>query len=300
MKKHILPLTLFFLALTSTAQTKKDKDRAAIKTLCGCYEIEFNFAETFSYSDDSLYTPSPVKIAYALEWVDLTYEDQNNFILQHILQMGNDSNAYIIKHWREDWAFQDKKMLAYISDNKWKNKILTHKEKNGKWTQKVFQVDDSPRYEGVATWVHVDGKSYWENIADAPLPRRERTIRSDYNILKRENRVQITDYGWVHKQDNLKILRSDKFEDKIIAREYGYSPYKKVDDSKCIHARNWWKKNSGKWEKVRKVWGEIFEENNILELKKVVDDKKLWEYLFSDEYQDEDEIRSVINKFILN
>ena len=214
--------------------------------------------------------------------------------------MGNDSNAYIIKHWREDWAFQDKKMLAYISDNKWKNKILTHKEKNGKWTQKVFQVDDSPRYEGVATWVHVDGKSYWENIADAPLPRRERTIRSDYNILKRENRVQITDYGWVHKQDNLKILRSDKFEDKIIAREYGYSPYKKVDDSKCIHARNWWKKNSGKWEKVRKVWGEIFEENNILELKKVVDDKKLWEYLFSDEYQDEDEIRSVINKFILN
>ena len=64
--------------------------------------------------------------------------------------------------------------------------------------------------------------------------------------------------------------------------------------------RNWWKKNSGKWENVRKVWGEIFEENNIIELKKVVDDKKLWEYLFSDEYQDEDEIRNVINEFILN
>ena len=28
---------------------------------------------------------------------------------------------------------------------------------------KIFQVDDSPRYEGTASWVHVDGKSYWEN-----------------------------------------------------------------------------------------------------------------------------------------
>ena len=48
MKKHILPLTLFFLALTSTAQTKKDKDRAAIKTLCGCYEIEFNIGHYYA------------------------------------------------------------------------------------------------------------------------------------------------------------------------------------------------------------------------------------------------------------
>ena len=299
MNKYLILTLLIFYVFESNSQTKKDKDRTAIKNLCGCYEIQFNFSETFSYSEDSLYTPSPTKIAYALEWVDLTYEDQNNFILQHILQMGNDSNAYIIKHWREDWQFQNKKILEYVFDNTWQSKILNFKETKGTWTQKVFQVDDSPRYEGNATWVHVDGKSYWENNADAPLPRRERTIRNDYNVLKRNNRIEITDYGWVHKQDNLKIIRKQDSKDKILAREYGYNPYTKVDDSRCIYARNWWEKNRIKWETVRNIWDEIFEENNSIKLKKSVDEKMLWDYLFSDEYQNEDDIRNIISRFVL-
>ena len=71
------------------------------------------------------------------------------------------------------------------------------------------------RYEGSSTWVHVDGKSLWENITDAPLPRREKTIRDDYNVLKRNNRIEITDFGWEHKQDNFKIIRSYEDDDII-------------------------------------------------------------------------------------
>ena len=29
------------------------------------------------------------------------------------------------------------------------------KDVRGQWTQKVYQVDDSPRYEGSSTWVHL-------------------------------------------------------------------------------------------------------------------------------------------------
>lgn len=299
MKNYILLIIKILLVCSTNAQSKKFKDISAIKKLCGCYEIEFNFAETFNYSEDSSYTPSPNKIASALEWVDLTYYDQNSFKLQHILQMGNDSNAYIIKHWREDWDFQNKKILTYIVDNKWQNQVLNFEETRGKWTQKVFQVDDSPRYEGIGTWVHVDGKSYWESNVDAPLPRRERTIRDDYNVLKRNNRIEITNYGWVHKQDNLKIIRHEEFDDKILAKEYGYNPYRKVDDSRCKHAQSWWKNNNTKWEIVRSIWDEVIEKNEFIKLKKKVDDKMLWEYLFSDEFSDEDEIRSIINEFLL-
>ena len=71
---------------------------------------------------------------------------------------------------------------------------------------KVFQVDDGPRYQGSGTWVHVDGKSYWESTTPAPLPRRERDIRN-YNLTIRGNRVEIMDYGWAHIQDNSKIIR---------------------------------------------------------------------------------------------
>ncbi len=80
-------------------------------------------------------------------------------------------------------------------------------------------------YEGSATWVHVDGKSYWENTTDAPLPRREFSKRSDYNVMTRRNRQEITDYGWVHEQDNDKVLREDS--DKVIAGEKEWNTYTK-------------------------------------------------------------------------
>ena len=290
---------IILLLLSSTiiqAQNKKHKDRDAIKEMCGCYEVTFKFAETFNYSKDSLYMPSPDKIAYALEWIDLTYHDQNNLVIQHILQMGSDSNAYIMKHWRQDWHFQERKMLNFLNKNHWETINKSYNDVKGQWTQKVFQVDDSPRYEGSGSWVHIDGKSYWENTTDAPLPRRERTIRDDYNVLNRGNRVELTKSGWIHKQDNIKIFRDTT--DIIIAKEVGYNTYKKVDDSKCIYAKKWWKKNLKKWEIVREEWDNLFNTKSEIKLHSKVDDKFLWQYLFSDQYSTRKDIKELINKFI--
>lgn len=40
--------------------------------MCGCYEIKFNFAETFAYPKDTLnYKASKVKHETALEWAEL-------------------------------------------------------------------------------------------------------------------------------------------------------------------------------------------------------------------------------------
>lgn len=184
--------------------------------------------------------------------------------------------------------------LIWLANYYYRNKVLStkylklldkkniqpqYKEREVKrYTLKVFQVDDSPRYESSATWVHVDGKSFWETEVDAPLPRRERTIRSDYNVLKRFNRVQITDEGWVHKQDNLKILRSKDYEF-IIAREYGNNIYKKVDNDRCRYAKKWWESNQSKWQIVRNVWNETFDANDTITLKKSVEEKPLCHYL---------------------
>ena len=90
----------------------------------------------------------------------------------------------------------------------------------------MYQVDDSPRYGGTASWVHVDGRHYWEGVADAPLPRREFSKRDDYNVMKRINHQEITTDGWLHEQDNDKILRDEK-GDHLIAREKGWNTYTK-------------------------------------------------------------------------
>ena len=155
----------------------------------------------------SLYQPSKNKTDRGLEWAQLVVDEKDRITIQHILQVGDSSDPYIVKHWRQDWLYQNQEFYHYDGDNNWKYVKLPKQDVKGQWTQKVFQVDDSPRYEGSSSWVHIDGKSYWENYTDAPLPRRERTIRSDYNVLNRGNRHEIKEIGWVHDQNNKKIVR---------------------------------------------------------------------------------------------
>ncbi len=238
-KALLLGLVAMSLIHVSYGQSKKKKDREAIKKMCGCFEVTFNFAETFNYSNDSLYQPSKTKTDRGLEWAQLVTDENNKISIQHLLQVGSPDNPYIVKHWRQDWIFQNEDFYMYNGDNNWK---FEHKPKSAvknQWTQKVFQVDDSPRYEGSGSWVHVDGKSYWENTTDAPLPRREYTKRNDYNVTVRGNRQEITEYGWLHDQDNKKVIRTSGEKDFVLAVEKGYNTYVRVPDSRCKRAADW-------------------------------------------------------------
>jgi hypothetical protein len=288
---------LLLITISINSQSKKTIDQRAIKEMCGCFEVTFNFSETFNYSKDSTYKPSKNKISGALEWAGLVLDDKNVISIQHILQVGNPAEPMIVKHWRQDWLYQNRDFYMYNGDNNW---IFEQKEKKDvkkQWTQKVYQVDDSPRYEGSGTWVHVDGKSYWESTTAAPLPRREYTKRNDYNITMRGNRHEITDTGWVHDQDNSKILRTDG-KDVLIANEKGYNVYKKVADSRCSVAKEWWTKHTEKWQSVRNKWDEVFSRNTDLTLAAKVDNKPLYKHLFSDDITEEQEMNTIIESFV--
>ncbi|OEK09565.1 hypothetical protein A8C32_12745 [Flavivirga aquatica] len=298
---HLAIITLLALTFLThgNAQGKKKQDAEAIKKMCGCYEVTFNFAETFNYSKDSLYKPSKTKIDKGLEWAQLVEDDKNKISIQHLLQVGDPSKPHIIKHWRQDWLFQNTDFYMFNGDNTWNYTIKPKQDVKGQWTQKVYQVDDSPRYEGSATWVHVDGKSYWENTTDAPLPRREYTKRSDYNVTVRGNRHEITDYGWVHDQNNLKVIRESGKDDVLLAKEKGYNTYVKVDDSRCKAAQDWWQKHQDKWALVRTKWGDVYGRNHNLALHAKVDNKQLYKYLFSEDYTKADAIDKVIELFVI-
>ena len=280
---------------------KKSRDRESIKNMCGCFEVEFRFSETFSYSDDNNYMPSKTKVANALEFAHMVEEDDNKVMIQHLLLVGDESNPYIIKHWRQDWIYENRDLLMYDSDNTWKYVSKPKKDVRGQWTQKVFQVDDSPRYEGSSSWVHIDGKSYWENSTYAPLPRREYTKRNDYNIMIRGNRHEIINEGWIHDQDNYKVVKdSENDSEDIIAAEKGYSTYTRVEDSRCNEAINWWNDNNTKWSFVREKWNSIYSKNNDLRLKRSVEDRPLFSYLFDDNVTQEKEIGLIIDKFVVD
>lgn len=299
MKKIILiPILILAFSFSANSQNKKKQDKEAIKKMCGCFEVEFNFAETFKYSKDSTYVPSKNKTTGGLEWAQLVDDDKNKISIQHILLVGPESSPYIMKHWKQDWIYENRDFHMYNGDNIWKYETKEKESVKRQWTQKVYQVDDSPRYEGSSSWVHVDGKSYWENTTDAPLPRREYSQRNDYNITVRGNRQEITKDGWVHDQDNSKVIREENKEDIVVAKEKGYNFYKKVDDSKCLAAASWWIENYSKWETVRSKWNEIYSRKSNLELHSKVDGKPLYSYLFDDAMVDKEIINKTIESFI--
>ena len=295
---NIKNLILFFTLLSLlnlNAQNKKDNE--AIKKMCGCFVIDFNFAETFQFSKDSNYVKSKNYNAKAIEYAKLIKDEKGHISIQHLLVMDN----YVIKHWRQDWIYENRNLLKFDSNNFWKHILKSKKDVKGQWTQKVFQVDDSPRYEGTSSWVHVDGKSYWENTSHAPLPRREYTKRNDYNILIRGNRHEIVDEGWIHDQDNYKVVKdSESNFEEIIAAEKGFNTYTKVDESKCRMAINWWNDNNTKWSLVRNKWNSIYSKNEDISLNRTVKDKPLFSYLFDDKVIGKEEIGLIIDKFVVD
>ena len=299
MRKHNIYNFLIILLLVSPIilNAQKKQDIEAIKKMCGCFEIDFKFSETFQYSNDSNYSKSKNYNAKALEYAMLIKDEKEHISIQHLLVMGD----YVIKHWRQDWIYQNKDFLKYDGNTNWIYLSKTKNDVKGQWTQKVFQVDDSPRYEGSASWVHVDGKSYWENSSYAPLPRREYTKRNDYNIMIRGNRHEITKYGWLHDQDNFKVVKDlESDSEVIIASEKGLNKYIKVDESKCNEAIKWWDENNQKWSFVLNKWNSIYSKKDDISLKQTVENKPLFSFLFDENVVKRDEIGLIIDRFVID
>ncbi len=295
----ILSFLCIITYITNFAQSKKSKDIESIKSMCGCFKIDFNFTETFVFSEDEDYKKSKTYKSVGLEWGQLIVDEKNKISIQHLLIVGSKQFPTIVKHWRQDWLYQNTDLYIYDKNDKWSFVNIDKKDVKGQWTQKVFQVDDSPRYEGTSSWFHLDGKSYWENTTPAPLPRREFSKRSDYNVTLRGNRHEVTNKGWVHDQDNKKIQKDDGSQF-VLAHEKGYSTYTRVPDEDCKAAVDWWEKNSNKWKMVRDKWNTIYGLNQDLALKPTVDDKKLYSYLFSPTVIEKGEIETTIDMFLMD
>jgi hypothetical protein len=292
-------LSLLTIGLASLGQAQSQKDIQSIKAMTGCYEVRFNFAETFS--PDKTYEKADNYTSKALEWITVAEESPKKIELQHLLIVnpkGTDKNT-IVKHWRQDWVYENTDLYVFDQDNKWKYKKLSPEDVKGQWSQIVYQVDDAPRYSGTGTWVHVDGRNYWQSNADAPLPRREYTTRTDYNVLNRTNNQEIFDWGWIHNQDNKKIKRQKGAQDQLLVEEKGIEYYKKVDDAKCINAQNYWKEYAPLWSSVRQAWDERLADKKDLEVLPNQRDTYLYEQIWNLTPKQTKEAQKFVKEYIV-
>jgi len=148
----------------------------------------------------------------------------------------------------------------------------------GGWTHAVFQVDDSPRYESTGAWSHTGAESTWSGHAWRPLPRREFSVRDDYQILEGRDEITITPTGWVHFQNNGKIKLTPEVE--MIGREIGVNRYERITTPDLSAAGESWEKVAPYWAEVREMWQEVMEKNETFTLRSKVEGKKLFEHHF--------------------
>ena len=273
MKKIAIPIIILVTGFGASAQ---QNGKQVVDKLCGCFEVDFKYAETFSPDPNYKYherdeTGGTAELALPIEVSD------KKIVIQHLLVVGPTA---VVKHWREEWTYENTEIWKYKGDRVWVKESVPAEQVKGKWTQTVWEVADEPRYQGFSQFVNLDGKTIWQNTTDAPLPRREYSVRSDYNILKRTNRINITDSGYVHEQDNQKIVRANG-ADKLLVEEKGLNTYKRIDDKQCAAAKEYWEKNKEYWGHVRKVWADYIAKHNTVALKTKIDGKFLHEYLMA-------------------
>ena len=293
-----------FFKKISQAKTKKEKDRLAILSQTGEFQVHFEFVETINF-DKKKFLPY---YSWSTEYIFPIKNEENFISLQHLLvmKMQGSDKAHVVKHWRQDWTYEDPVILEYQGHQTWSKKKLQDSQVKGQWSQAVFQVDDSPRYQTYGTWVHAPNISYWISAeTNRPLPRRESSVRSDYQVLRGINRIIVTPKAWYHEQHNLKAVVDSKrsFEPKAnheqnhpkavsetssdgfrvkqyLSREIGLNRYERIRDFDFSEGKKYWEKTKDYWKEVRLKWDDLIKSKNTLKLKTKMYGKKLYETHF--------------------
>ncbi len=295
-------IQIIFATLLSVA-VHASPESEAIKAQTGCYRVDFKFEETEKTDPDYPFSSKPYH-EWGTEWIEVDFESESEIHLQHVLLTPHGP----LKHWRQEWVKNPTSMYSFKGSNSWV-KVAANSSQDS-WLQRVYQVDDSPRYECAAPWVIGNSEAAWHCKTWSPLPRREFSVRDDYNILDRGNVVVVNSKGWIHHQFNDKVVYKNGNTPAIVAKEKGANTYSKLDDSVCTDAKVWWAENKAVWNDIQAVWKEVYAVNAELKLQSKVDGKVLWMHLFelADKYALKNydpkllknETKEIINKFIIN
>lgn len=270
---HTLRLTAGSLALAITAVpalahppiaavTASDEnaafeaDRADILAMAGDFRVRFDMQESTPW--EAGYTPLETKTSGGHESVRVVEDTGRKIVLQHLLVAEHEGESFVIKHWRQDWEYEPAKVLVYSDRNQWTWEDVPAELRKGRWSQTVYQVDDSPRYAGWGRFYSEGGVRRWRsNWTWRPLARRDAVRNPVYDRYFGINRHSTSPDGWVHWQDNTKMGLDADGKLKPIVQEYVLNTYTRFSDYNVQAADDYWTATSGFWAAVRAKWNEI-------------------------------------------
>ena len=260
-----------WMALQAPGLSAQERDRRAILAMAGSYRVTFDFLEIANYTGDGT-RPRP----YQSWGTEKVYVDRNEpgFVsLVHILEMrivgddGKVSEPMVTKHWRQDWRYEPAFVIELADGQSWVRRDLSKAERKGLWSQQVFQVDESPRYGSTGRWEHNAAFSSWLSGDTArPLPRREWSVRKDYELLAGTNRHTVGPRGWLQEENNLKRTAAGS-QVPYVGREYGVARYERLKDGDFAAADTYYQQTRVYWDAVMEAWDGIWAKQRKVQLK---------------------------------
>lgn len=279
-----------FMRLQASDLPVQERDRRAILAMAGDFRTSFDFIETVGFTEG--YEPLAPYQSWGTERVYVLENTENFVSLQHIIVMhfvddaGVVSAPMVVKHWRQDWRYQDQVMHEFQGRGRFQRREIDAASATGSWTQTVFQVDDSPRYEAKGQWTHAAGVSFWKSDdRRRPLPRREFSVRDDYQALYGSHRITITPSGWTQEEDTLKLVLADDnrpvADRPYLAREAGLSRYERLQNYNFSAGDAYWQKTENFWSAVRRFWQGVYKNESEFTVAKSVEGKPMYSALFA-------------------
>ena len=235
------------------AKAAFEADRQSILAMTGNFHVTFDMRETTPWRAD--YTPIPAKVMGGDESVRVIEDTGRHIVLQHLLVVKTeDGKTHVVKHWRQDWTYEPESVLVYAGEGQWTLEAVPAAMRAGRWSQTVWQTDDSPRYGGWGQWTEEGGVRRWRsNWTWRPLARRDAVRHPPYDRYLGINRHSPTPDGWIHWQDNIKM---GKVDGKLVpfVQESVLNTYKRGDDYDVAAADAYWAATRDYWAAVRRLW----------------------------------------------
>lgn len=252
--------------------------------MAGSYRVTFDFLEVASFAGDGA-RPRPYQ-SWGTEKVFVDRDEPGFVSLVHILEMrvmgadGQPSEPMVTRHWRQDWRYEPEFLLEYRDGLTWTSRQLASTERSRRWSQTVYQVDESPRYGALGRWEHNGSFSTWiSNETERPLPRREWSVRKDYQVLVGTNRHTVGPLGWLQEENNLKRAAADAALP-FVGREYGVARYERLKDADFAGADAYYAATREFWQWVLATWQEMLAAQGTITLKANSDQSGAYAALF--------------------
>ena len=254
-------------------------DRAAILAMAGNFKVTFDLRETTSWRAD--YTPIPAKPSGGHEVVQVIEDSGRRIVLQHLLVVTDDTGkVHVVKHWRQDWQYEPASVLVYAGTvNRkgcWNIEAVPETLRAGRWSQTVWQTDDSPRYGGWGQWTDEGGVRRWRsNWTWRPLARRDAVRHPPYDRYLAINRHSPTPTGWIHWQDNIKMGPEPGSDGKgrivPFVQEAGLNTYVRDPAFDPAPAEVYWAATKDFWSAIRVEWDQAIAKGKGISLGEVAE-----------------------------